>query len=98
MKQSIQQLYEVNKYEEMAKYLNQNNEYWLKNDRWDMLERYHYDLQSIRGKRYLNFNIFDNDDIKLEFKYMIVFCIENKYFYDLPLLLKVLVSNLPFLM
>ena len=35
MKQELQQLYEVNKYDEMIEYLNTNNEYWLENDEWD---------------------------------------------------------------
>lgn len=80
MKKKIQQLYEVNKYDEMIEYLNKNNEYWLLNDKWDMWEIYKYDLSSIRGKRYLNFSNIDSENIKLEFKYMIVFCLENKYF------------------
>lgn len=80
MDKKIQQLYEVNKYDEMIEYLNKNNEYWLLNDKWDMWQIYKYDLNSIRGKRYLNFSNIASENIKLEFKYMIVFCLENKYF------------------
>ena len=80
MKQELRQLKEINEYDEMIKYLNQDNEYWLQNDKWDMWKIYQYDLKQIRGKRYLEFSGFDNDNIKLEFKYMIVFCVKNRYF------------------
>lgn len=80
MKQELRQLKEINEYDEMIKYLNQDNEYWLQNDKWDMWKIYQYDLKQIRGKRYLEFSGFDNDNINLEFKYMIVFCVKNRYF------------------
>ena len=40
MNQKIQQFNEVNKYNKMISYLNENNEYWLKNDKWDMRQKY----------------------------------------------------------
>ena len=42
MNQKIQQFNEVNKYNKMISYLNENNEYWLKNDKWDMRQKYNY--------------------------------------------------------
>ena len=80
MEQQLQQSYKIDKYDEMIEYLNNNNEYWLKNDKWDMWQIYNYDLKSISGKRYLRFSNITSNNIKLEFKYMIVYCLENKYF------------------
>lgn len=81
MKQELQQLYEVNKYDEMIEYLNTNNEYWLENDEWDLGNRYVESYDAIKDKRcrYLKFSEFKNVNIKLELKYAVIYSLENQY-------------------
>ena len=75
MNQKIQQFNEVNKYNKMISYLNENNEYWLKNDKWDMRQKYNY-----KGSwNWMDFSKFANYKIKLELKYTVIYILENKY-------------------
>lgn len=86
MEQKLQQLYELNKYDEMIEYLKQDDEYWLKNDIWkvDKLVKI-----TEKYKNHLIKNIvFEKDlpkDIKIELKYIILYNFKNHYtnFYDL---------------
>ncbi len=75
MKQKLQQFNEVDKYDEMMGYLNENDMYWLENDKWNMNEKYNYHGMN----RNLNFNKFSDSRIKTELKYAIVYSLENKY-------------------
>ena len=75
MNQKIQQFNEVNKYNKMISYLNENNEYWLKNDKWDMRQKYNY-----KGSwNWMDFSKIANYKIKLELKYTVIYILENKY-------------------
>ena len=40
MEHSVQQLYEVDKYDEMVEYLKQENEEWLKSDKCNITQKY----------------------------------------------------------
>lgn len=57
------------KYEEIIEYLKQDNGYWLENDKWDIYSNFSYDLVEARGKKYLDFSMFDSENIRLEVKY-----------------------------
>ena len=79
MKQELQQLYKLNKYNEMIEYLKQDNEYWLKNDIWKLDK-----LVKIKkeNKKKFTQNIIFNDlkiEIKTELKYIILYNFKNYY-------------------
>ena len=79
MKQALQQLYKLNKYNEMIEYLKQDNEYWLKNDIWKLDK-----LVKIKkeNKKKFTQNIIFNDlkiEIKTELKYIILYNFKNYY-------------------
>lgn len=60
------------KYDEIIKYLSQDNGYWLENDKWDVTEKFFYG-KTIRTTRYIDFSKFKTEDIKNELKYYVVY-------------------------
>lgn len=65
------------KYDEIVEYLNQDNGYWLENDKWDLTEEF-FIGKKIYNSRYINFSSFKNEYIKNEFKFYIVYNFKNK--------------------
>lgn len=86
MKQGLQQLNGVNRYDEMVEYLKQDNEYWLKNDIWktDKLVEIKQ-THTTHLVRNLTFKDGLPENIKIELKYVILYNFKNRYtdFYDL---------------
>lgn len=60
------------KYDEIIEYLKQDNGYWLKNNKWDLTEKF-FIGKKVYGKRYIDFSNFKNEYIKNEVKYYILF-------------------------
>ena len=65
------------KYDEIIEYLKQDNGYWLENDKWDIYNNFEYDLAEARGKKYLDFSLFDNENIRLEAKYYYLYSLKE---------------------
>lgn len=65
------------KYNEIVEYLKQDNGYWLNNDKWDIYSNFSYDLNRARGKKYLDFNVFNNENIRLEVKYYYLYSLKG---------------------
>ena len=61
-----------NKYEEIIEYLKQDNEYWLENDKWDLMEDIFLG-KKVKDIRYLNFGNFEKTIIKNMIKYYVLF-------------------------
>ncbi|WP_017416633.1 hypothetical protein [Clostridium tunisiense] len=72
MKTNLQKINkgQLNKYEEITKYLKQDDGYWLNNDKWDITEEF-FIGESIHGRRYIDFSRFKNVFLKNEIKYYI---------------------------
>lgn len=66
------------KYDVIIEYLKQDNGYWLENDKWDFYKNFNYDLDLAKGKKYLDFNMFTNENIKLETKYYYLYSLKEK--------------------
>lgn len=66
------------KYDEIIEYLKQDNGYWLENDKWNFYNNFKYNLDSARGKKYLDFSLFNNESIKLEVKYYYLYSLKEK--------------------
>ena len=66
------------KYDEIIKYLSQDNGYWLNNDEWDFTKEF-FIGKKIYNSRYINFTSFKNNIIKNEVKYYILFSFKEKY-------------------
>lgn len=66
------------KYDEIIKYLKQDNGYWLENDKWDLKEEF-FIGKKIYNSRYINFTSFKNDFIKNEVKYVVLFLVKENY-------------------
>lgn len=67
------------KYDEIIEYLKQDNGYWLENHKWDFYNNFEYNLDSARGKKYLDFSMFNNENIILEIKYYYLYSIKEKF-------------------
>ncbi|URZ07767.1 tyrosine-type recombinase/integrase [Clostridium felsineum] len=68
------------KYEEIIKYLKQDDGYWLENDKWDFYNNFEYNLDVVRGKKYLDFSVIKENSIIFELKYSVLYGLKNKYF------------------
>ncbi len=66
------------KYDEIIKYLNQDNGYWLNNDKWDTTEEF-FIGKKINSMRYIHFYNIQNEIIKNEIKFYFLFNFKNKY-------------------
>lgn len=96
MKSNLQKIRngQLNKYEEIIKYLKQDNDYWINNDRWDLTESF-FVGELVRRSRYIDFSSFKNTLLKNELKYYIVFNfkekkLSNRYIVDLTCHFKLL--------
>ncbi|WP_346937771.1 tyrosine-type recombinase/integrase [uncultured Clostridium sp.] len=67
-----------NKYDEIIKYLKQDNGYWLENNKWDIYNNFDYDLDQSRGKKYLDFSMINNINLVLEVKYYYLYSLKEK--------------------
>lgn len=76
MKQEIQNLNEVNKYEQMIEYLKQDETYWINNDIWEIEK---LGLKNLKNVKKLSFGKFLPENVKNEIKYAIVYSCKNKY-------------------
>lgn len=65
------------KYEEIIEYLKQDDGYWLENDKWDFYNNFEYNLDLARGKKYLDFSMFDNKNIQVEVKYYYLYSLKE---------------------
>lgn len=63
---------QLDKYEEIIKYLNQNDGYWLDNDKWDLMKDF-FTNEQIRNRAYVDFSKFSNVLLKNEMKYYILY-------------------------
>lgn len=66
------------KYDEIIEYLKQDNGYWLENDKWDLTEEF-FVGKSINSIRYIHFYYIQNEVIKNEIKFYLLFNFKNKY-------------------
>lgn len=66
-----------NKYDEIVEYLKQDDGYWLENDVWNIYNNFIYDLDEARGKKYLDFSMFNNENIRLEVKYYYLYSLKE---------------------
>lgn len=89
MKNNLQKIKDgqLNKYEEIIKYLKQDEVYWLNNDKWDLTESC-FVGESVHNARYIDFSRFNNALLKNELKYYILFHfkerkLSNKYIVSL---------------
>jgi len=60
------------KYDEIIDYLSQDNGYWLENDKWDLTKEI-FIGKVTRGIRYIDFSKSNNEVIKNELKFFILF-------------------------
>ncbi|EPY2296305.1 tyrosine-type recombinase/integrase [Clostridium sporogenes] len=66
------------KYDEIIEYLKQDDGYWLENDKWDIYNNFEYDLEYVRGKKYLDFSMINNTNVILEIKYYYLYSLKEK--------------------
>jgi hypothetical protein len=57
------------KYEEIIEYLNQDDGYWLENDKWDMTESLFMGHKPRNKERFIDFSRISNNKLKNEVKY-----------------------------
>ena len=69
------------KYEEIIEYLKQDNGYWLENDKWDLTEEF-FIGKKIYNSRYICFSLFENQYLKNELKYYIIYSFKEKLLKD----------------
>lgn len=74
MKTNIQRISrdQLNKYEEIIKYLNQDNRYWIDNDKWDITQEFFLN-EKTHNTRYIDFSRFKNILLRNEIKYYILY-------------------------
>lgn len=70
------------KYDEIIEYLNQDNGYWLENDKWDMTEDIFMGHKPRNKERFVNFTNISNDYLKNELKYYFIFNWKEKLMTD----------------
>ncbi|ACQ52926.1 integrase [Clostridium botulinum] len=68
---------QLNKYDEIIKYLKQDNGYWLDNDKWDITKDF-FMKELVHNNKYINFERFNNVFLKNELKYYIAFNFKEK--------------------
>lgn len=68
------------KYDEIIKYLQQDDEYWLINDKWDFTKEFFIGKSitvGTSGYSSIDFSNFDNERIKNEFKFYVCYSFKN---------------------
>lgn len=83
MKNNLQKIRsgQLDKYDEIIKYLKQDNGYWLDNDKWDLTKEFFMN-EAVHNNRYINFSCFNNVFLKNETKYYILYNFKNKILTD----------------
>jgi integrase len=69
------------KYEEIIEYLKQDNGYWLENDKWDLTKDF-FVGRVIRNTRNFNFSNINNEFLKNELKFYIIYSFKEKLLKD----------------
>lgn len=69
------------KYDEIIEYLNQDNEYWLENDKWDLTKDFFMD-KVVYSYRNIDFSLFENQYLKNELKYYIIYSFKENLLKD----------------
>ncbi len=69
------------KYDEIIEYLNQDNRYWVKNDKWDLTKDFFMGTV-VYGYRNIDFSLFENQYLKNELKYYIIYSFKEKLLKD----------------
>ncbi|EQK75829.1 site-specific tyrosine recombinase XerD [Clostridioides difficile] len=72
------------KYDEIIEYLNQDNGYWLNNDKWNITKDF-FIGKKVKGMKYLNFTVIDNIYLKNEIKFFFLFHFKEKLLSNLGL-------------
>lgn len=67
------------KYNEMINYLRQDNQYWLKNDIWNINDKVFGKLEYKTTVKNINFNFIKTERLKNEVKYYLVYSLKNHY-------------------
>lgn len=67
---------EQSKYDEIIEYLKQDTEYWLENDKWDLTKEF-FIGKTVYAMRNINFTNFENNYLKNELKYYIIYSFKN---------------------
>lgn len=69
------------KYDEIIKYLKQDDGYWLNNDKWDLTKDF-FIGKVIYTYRYIDFSLFENQYLKNELKYYIAYSFKENLLKD----------------
>lgn len=79
MKNNLQKINkgQLNKYEEIIKYLKQDDGYWINNDKWNLTEEF-FMGETIHNSKYIDFSRFKNVFLKNEIKYYIIFSFKER--------------------
>lgn len=67
------------KYDEIIKYLSQDNGYWLENDIWNIGDVIFQDIEYHVGVKNIKLDFIKNEVVKNEIKYYLVYSLKNKY-------------------
>ncbi|GAA0101932.1 tyrosine-type recombinase/integrase [Paraclostridium bifermentans] len=67
------------KYDEIIEYLSQDNGYWLENDIWNIDDNVFEKQEYKTGTKNIKFNYIENETLKNETKYYLVYSLKNKY-------------------
>lgn len=72
------------KYDEMIEYLEDDNKYWLENDVWntddEVFKNSKLSIEYKVGLKRINLDFIENEILKNEIKYYLVYSLKNKYF------------------
>ena len=68
---------QLDKYEEIIKYLKQDDGYWLNNDLWDLTQNC-FVTEIVYNVRHINFQWFNNPLLKNEMKYYLLYNFKEK--------------------
>jgi integrase len=67
------------KYEEIIDYLKQDNGYWLDNDIWNVNDKVFDETEYKVHAKNIKLNFIENDILRNEIKYYLVYSLKNKY-------------------
>lgn len=67
------------KYDEMVEYLSQDNGYWLENDIWNINDTVFNDMEYKTSERNIKLDFIENDILRNEVKFYLVYSLKNKY-------------------
>lgn len=68
-----------NKYNEIIRYLKQDNGYWLENDNWNIDNEVFEEVEYRVNVKNIKLNFIKNEVLKNEVKYYLAYSIKNKY-------------------